>query len=69
MYGLFTGKHEFFFTPSTKTPGGTTAVQTENFTGLLAFLMAPGWSFRRQTLDNWNAFFADLKKEAESPAS
>jgi hypothetical protein len=44
-------------------------VQAEDFTGLLAFLMAPGWSFRQKTADNWNAFFADLKKEAEQSSS
>jgi hypothetical protein len=67
--GIFTGKHQFHFSPSTKNPGGTTVVQAEDFTGLLAFLMAPGWSFRQKTADNWNAFFADLKKEAEQSSS
>ncbi|KAK4935079.1 hypothetical protein LTR10_023811 [Elasticomyces elasticus] len=62
---LFSGKHEFHFSPSNKHPGGTTVVQLENFTGLLAFLMGPGWSMRQSTLDKWDAFFADLKKEVE----
>ncbi|EXJ54017.1 hypothetical protein A1O7_09354 [Cladophialophora yegresii CBS 114405] len=65
LWGVFTGKHQFYFSPSTKNPGGTTAVQVEDFQGPLVFLMAPGWSFRQKTLDNWDAFFEDLKKEAE----
>lgn len=44
-------------------------IQLENFYGLLAFLVGPGWSFRQGILDEWNGFFADLKKEAEKPSS
>lgn len=40
-------------------------IQLENFRGPLAFLMSEWLSFRQPTLDNWDLFFADLKKEAE----
>ncbi|ETS73173.1 hypothetical protein PFICI_15118 [Pestalotiopsis fici W106-1] len=62
---IFSGKHEFTFAPSTKTPGGTTFTQTEEFRGLLSFLMRPGWSFANSTLENWQAFNKDLKEEVE----
>ncbi|KAH7177020.1 hypothetical protein EDB81DRAFT_898625 [Dactylonectria macrodidyma] len=67
--GLFTGTHEFHFYPSSQHPGGTTFTQTENFSGLLAFVMGPGWSARKKTLENWNTFNADLKKEVEKSSS
>ncbi|KAI1618933.1 hypothetical protein EDD36DRAFT_45546 [Exophiala viscosa] len=66
---LFSGKHEFHFSPSNEHPGGTRVVQLENFTGLLAFLMSPGWSMRQSTLDKWDAFFVDLKKEVEKSST
>ena len=44
-------------------------VQLENFTGLLAFLMGPGWSMRQSTLEKWDAFFVDLKKEVEKSST
>ncbi|KDN64066.1 putative cytochrome P450 [Colletotrichum sublineola] len=63
--GIFTGRHQFYFKPSDVNPGGTRFIQAEDFSGLLAFLMAPGWSFREKTLAGWNEFNADLKKEVE----
>ncbi|KAK6076989.1 activator of hsp90 ATPase 1 family protein [Seiridium cupressi] len=69
LYGVFSGHHEFYWTPSTKTPGGTTFLQKETFTGLLAFLMGPGWSPSKSTIANWDGFNADLKKEAERLSS
>ncbi|RMJ10072.1 hypothetical protein CDV36_010283 [Fusarium kuroshium] len=65
LWPIFSGKHEFTWQPSSKTPGGTTFRQKEDFTGLLAFLMAPGRSFSKKSLDNWESFNADLKKEVE----
>ncbi|KAH6887625.1 hypothetical protein B0T10DRAFT_490109 [Thelonectria olida] len=62
---IFVGNHEFHFAPSTKHPGGTTFIQLEIFTGLLAFIMGPGWSMRESSLANWHRFNADLKKEVE----
>ena len=59
---VFSGKHEFRFAPSTKTPGATTFRQTEEFRGLLSFLMGP---FSKSTLDNWKAFNEELKVEVE----
>ena len=65
LYGLLVGRHEFTWSPSDKTQGGTTLAQKEDFHGVLAFMFAPGWSPRKSTLEGWNEFFADLKKEAE----
>ncbi|KAM0429651.1 hypothetical protein ACHAPT_006256 [Fusarium lateritium] len=65
LWPIFSGKHEFTWQPSTKTPGGTTFRQKEDFTGLLAFIIAPGRSFRIKSMANWESFNADLKKEAE----
>ncbi|KAK6200749.1 hypothetical protein LQW54_009553 [Pestalotiopsis sp. IQ-011] len=66
---IFSGKHEFKFAPSTKTPGATTFTQTEEFRGLLSFLMRPGWTFSNSTLANWEAFNRELKEEAEKPSA
>ncbi|KAF3017788.1 hypothetical protein E8E14_009155 [Neopestalotiopsis sp. 37M] len=65
MEPIFSGIHEFRFAPSTKTAGGTTFTQTEEFRGLLSFLMRPGWSFSNSTLENWQTFNQDLKEEVE----
>ncbi|KAJ4329106.1 hypothetical protein N0V84_000466 [Fusarium piperis] len=66
LWPIFSGKHEFSWQPSSKTPGGTTFRQKEDFTGFLAFLMAPGRSLGKKSLDNWVKFNGDLKKEVES---
>ncbi|KAI8186673.1 hypothetical protein KHU50_001292 [Colletotrichum sp. SAR 10_65] len=62
---IFSGAHSFYFRASEKTPGGTTMIQTEDFSGLLAFLMKPFWGFEKKTLANWREFDADIKKESE----
>ncbi|KAF9876379.1 activator of hsp90 atpase 1 family protein [Colletotrichum karsti] len=62
---LFSGQHSFYFKPSDKTPGGTTWVQVEDFSGLLAFLMKPVFGFTKTTLKNWREFDEDIKKESE----
>ncbi|GJC78447.1 hypothetical protein ColLi_01285 [Colletotrichum liriopes] len=63
--GIFTGRHQFYFKSSLENPAATRFIQVEEFSGLLAFLMGPGWSFREKTLAGWNEFNADLKKEVE----
>ncbi|KAF3351529.1 hypothetical protein VD0002_g3038 [Verticillium dahliae] len=61
---LLWGTHHFLFTPSTKTPGGTTFVQREDFEGLLA---VPFWPWRHsfKPSEPWARFNAGLKREAE----
>lgn len=44
-------------------------IQFENFRGPLSFMMSSWLSFRQPTLNNWDGFFADLKKEAEKSSS
>lgn len=41
-YGLVTGTHSFSFTESKVTPDGTTFMQREDFSGILAWYMKPG---------------------------
>ncbi|KAK4912634.1 hypothetical protein LTR66_017269 [Elasticomyces elasticus] len=62
---IFTGQHKFYFANSQATPGGTTFVQQETFSGLLAFLMGEGWSMRTSTIKGWRAFDESLKRECE----
>ncbi|KAH8174697.1 hypothetical protein LIA77_06116 [Sarocladium implicatum] len=66
---IFTGRHEFGFNESKTTPGGTTFTQFEEFTGLASFLMAEGWSMRKNSAATWEKFDQDLKAEAEKRAS
>jgi hypothetical protein len=66
LYGLFVGVHSFHFTPSTATPGGTTLVQDEAFTGVLAFLMKPNSSYGKSTMAAFNKLNEDLKSRVES---
>ncbi|VUC26700.1 unnamed protein product [Clonostachys rosea] len=65
---LFSGKHQFFFSPSQETPGGTTLIQREEFNGLLAHQIEPSWAFGKQTRDNFQTFNQDVKAEAERVA-
>jgi len=64
--GLFTGEHQFRFEPSKKTPGGTTFVQAERFSGILLFLIADGTKFSKTTKAGFEGFNADLKARCES---
>jgi hypothetical protein len=66
--GIIVGKHEFFFFSSQENPGGTTFVQTEEFTGLLATLYRP-FSKKDQPMEKWDKFNAALKKEVEKSSS
>lgn len=64
--GLFNGNHYFKFTPSTKTPGATTFVQGEDFSGILSFMMAEGSSFWTSTKKGFEGFNQDLRKRCEA---
>ncbi|KAK8071199.1 hypothetical protein PG997_011402 [Apiospora hydei] len=66
---LFWGKHQFYFTPSQDTPGGTTLIQREDFGGLLAFVVGPTWSFGQKSFQNFKTLNRDLKIAAESATS
>ncbi|KAF2269166.1 hypothetical protein CC78DRAFT_453870 [Lojkania enalia] len=68
LYGIFDGTHQFYFQPSEKTSGGTTLVQKEDFSGLLSFLVGPGWSFAKKTEGNFARLNKDLKAESEKVA-
>jgi hypothetical protein len=58
----------FRFEPSATTPGGTTFVQAEEFSGLLAILFSSNSSMRKKTQKNFETFNSDLKVRAESLA-
>lgn len=62
---IFRGDHAFAFTPSAVTPGHTTLVQGEEFTGLLAFTQGQSWSMGRSTKANFEAFNRDIKARVE----
>jgi hypothetical protein len=64
--GLFTGEHQFRFEPSKITPGGTTFVQAEKFSGILTFMIAEGTGFWKSTKEGFEGFNEDLKKRCES---
>ncbi|TDZ15557.1 hypothetical protein Cob_v011485 [Colletotrichum orbiculare MAFF 240422] len=61
---VFSGAHSFHIRASSKTPGGTTFTQSEDFSGAFAFLMKPFWGFEKSTLTNWREFDQDIKKES-----
>ncbi|PSN59992.1 hypothetical protein BS50DRAFT_579511 [Corynespora cassiicola Philippines] len=68
--GLFSGEHIFRFDPSTKTPGGTTFVQEEKFTGALQFLMGDNFfersvGLKEKTQKGFEQFNRDLKRWCE----
>ena len=64
--GVFSGEHEFQFKPSTTTPGGTTLIHAEDFSGALSFLMK--MSFGTKTGTGFEGFNNDLKRKAEGSA-
>ncbi|PNY25735.1 Uncharacterized protein TCAP_04329, partial [Tolypocladium capitatum] len=63
--GVFTGDHVFVFEPSGTTRGGTTFVQAERFSGLLAALQPRGAALRESVRRDFVGFNEDLKKRCE----
>ena len=66
---VFTGDHAFEFQPSKVTPGSTTLLQYEDFSGLLSFMMRPASKMGTDNLNSFGAFNDDIKKEAEKGGS
>ncbi|EXM16930.1 hypothetical protein FOTG_14822 [Fusarium oxysporum f. sp. vasinfectum 25433] len=69
LWPLVTGRHEFSWRASRKTPGGTTFTQRENWHGLIVFLWKPGWIIGRSAKRNFEGFSAEVKREAERRAA
>jgi hypothetical protein len=65
LLGLFNGTHQFYFSPSLKTPGATRFLQKEDFSGLFAFLMREGSRGATGTQEKFAKLNSDLKAEAE----
>jgi hypothetical protein len=65
FYGLLIGTHTFRFEPSTTTPGATTFVQDEEFTGVLSILFFGGSAMRKKTQNQFDTFNSDLKAWVE----
>jgi len=70
LYGLFIGDHRFSFTGSKPSPGQTTFIQEENFSGVLGWIMGEGvWAralgMRESTRKNFEGFNEDLKAWSE----
>ncbi|EPS35502.1 hypothetical protein H072_11072 [Dactylellina haptotyla CBS 200.50] len=71
LLGTFNGEHRFRFEPSTTTPGGTTFIHEEIFTGALSLLMGENLAARaaglkKTTKEGFEGFNVDLKKWCES---
>lgn len=71
MLGTFNGDHAFHFTESKTTAGGTTFIQEEQFSGVLAFIIGDGTvgkmlGFREKTREGFEGFNRDFKKWVES---
>lgn len=71
MLGTFNGNHAFHFTESKVTPGATTFIQEEQFSGLLAFTIGDGvvgnsLGLREKTRTGFEGFNRDFKKWVES---
>ncbi|CAI6098788.1 unnamed protein product [Clonostachys chloroleuca] len=66
---IFNGTHSFIFSYSRENPSGTTFIQSEVFTGLLAFLVGQNWEFGRQSLGHFQVLSQDLKTAAEQQAN
>lgn len=61
--------HTFCWLPSKTTPNGTTFVQSEEFSGLMAWFMKPGMMGGKQTFTALGEVNRDLKARAESMAN
>ncbi|CAH0047555.1 unnamed protein product [Clonostachys solani] len=69
-YTLMGCPYPFRFQPTLReTPGGTTFIQSEEFTGLFAFLVGQIWAFGRQSLGHFRVLSQDLKTAAEQQAN
>ncbi|PVH99097.1 hypothetical protein DM02DRAFT_615289 [Periconia macrospinosa] len=71
LMGTFNGAHAFRFKPSTTTPGGTTFVHEEEFTGAMTWLIgegviAKGVGMREKTKAGFEGFNEDFKKWCEA---
>ena len=64
VYHVVAGLHTFEFKPSINTPGGTTFIQKEEYSGPLAFLMSPSL-VGKKIMGQFNKFNEDLKLRAE----
>ena len=69
FYGLISGKHTFYFSPSDKNPGGTSFIQAEDLRGPLALLLRPWSNSMQKSLDERDTLSVALKKEVEKSSS
>jgi hypothetical protein len=70
MMGMFNGEHAFRFMASAVTPGGTTLVHEERFTGAMTWCIGEGavaglLGVREKTRLGFEGFNEDLKKVCE----
>ena len=65
LFGLFVGQHQFYYQPSQKTPGHTTFLQKEDFTGPLSYFVREGSSGGASTKTNFEGFNKSLKASFE----
>ncbi|KAH7128809.1 hypothetical protein B0J11DRAFT_525872 [Dendryphion nanum] len=65
LLGLFVGTHQFYYHPSQKTPGGTTFIQREDFTGPLSYFVREGSGGGISTRANFERLNSNLAKSFE----
>jgi len=65
FYHLFRGIHTFRFSPSENTPGATTFVQEESFTGFFSWVMAEEGPVGGRVKGMFEGFNRDLKEAVE----
>jgi hypothetical protein len=63
--GLMSGVHQFHFQPSQETPGGTTLVHKEDFSGMLSFVTKENWKLGAQAKADMEEFNHDIKGATE----
>jgi hypothetical protein len=68
--GTFNGEHIFRFEESKLTPGGTTFVQEEKFSGAMTWMIGEGAvagmvGFRKTTVEGFESLNGDLKRACE----
>ena len=65
LWPLFVGEHSFKFEPSKTTPGSTTFIDSEEFTGGLPWVMSPLYK-GPQPSKQFDKFNEQLKQRVES---
>ncbi|KAI1377298.1 hypothetical protein F4677DRAFT_444525 [Hypoxylon crocopeplum] len=69
FFGLVSGHHQFFFSPSKENPGSTTFTNKEDYSGALLIFFGDGENVKKNSEVNYEKFNEALKNEVEKPSS